>query len=539
MSELTISVGAPAPVRAYPESQLPGQAAHALRELARSPIAAIVSLLLPLIFLLVKALTAGAYHGGAEQVIHHLAATAAVFATIMASFVILAHSVAIARERGILKRLRGTPVQASAYLGGKVISHGLMSILGTAVMLAFAVMAFGLELSIWSLAATLIVLTAGIASLASLGVAVALLLSSAQAVLGATMGAFILVGFVSDLFFEGVHLPFALSMLGWALPLRHLVALLGQVLAPGAGLTGMLLVHLAVLVAWTALAANVTARYFGREIRASQRGGMKGSGSPSSSLLRWWQYGDSSVVGVVWGQMRHANTSIWRAPVFAAFVVGFPVVFVALLPLVTGNPIIEGFSFARHMVTSMPVFAVALVAFVALAESLATARDKGVLKRLRGTPLPTWAFISGRTLSVYWMAVVTATIVFGAGWLVHGVSIPLSALPAVLVVLLVGTGTMAALAFAVASLVRDSGAVSAVTLATLLPLKFVSDVFPVGGALPPLVNAIGWVFPLKHMVHAMRTAMETGLFALGHLSVALLWALAAVLVATWRFRWAP
>lgn len=115
MSELTISVSSEAPVRLSPKRLLPGQAAHALRELARSPIAAIVSLVLPLIFLLIKTLTAGAFHGGAEQVIHHLAATAAVFATIMASFVILAHSVALARERGILVEL------AASLLGQRIL----------------------------------------------------------------------------------------------------------------------------------------------------------------------------------------------------------------------------------------------------------------------------------------------------------------------------------------------------------------------------------------------------------------------------------
>ena len=80
-----------------------------------------------------------------------------------------------------------------------------------------------------------------------------------------------------------------------------------------------------------------------------------------------------------------------------------------------------------------------------------------------------------------------------------------------------------------------------ITTVALLPLAFVSDIFVIGAQFPPVLEAVSWVFPLRHASAAMSAALApeltgTGL-ALDHLGVLLLWTAGGALVLARRFRW--
>ena len=91
--------------------------------------------------------------------------------------------------------------------------------------------------------------------------------------------------------------------------------------------------------------------------------------------------------------------------------------------------------------------------------------------------------------------------------------------------------------------VGSAQALTGVTLGTLLPLAFVSDIFVIGANFPPVLEAISWFFPLRHASAAMSQALAPEItgsgLALGHLAVLLVWTLAGVLVLLWRFGWEP
>jgi hypothetical protein len=57
--------------------------------------------------------------------------------------------------------------------------------------------------------------------------------------------------------------------------------------------------------------------------------------------------------------------------------------------------------------------------------------------------------------------------------------------------------------------------------------------------MPGPLATLGWIFPLKHLMHAVDGAMATGSVALGHLAFVALWAVAGTVVALRWFRWAP
>lgn len=109
------------------------------------------------------------------------------------------------------------------------------------------------------------------------------------------------------------------------------------------------------------------------------------------------------------------------------------------------------------------------------------------------------------------------------------------------VAFLLGVACFAALGMAVLTLVRGAQAVIAVTLGTLLPLCFISDVFVVGVPMPQPLAAIADVLPLRHTVHALRAALDPALsgtgFAWADLGVLAAWTTVAMLVArrlSWR-----
>jgi hypothetical protein len=115
------------------------------------------------------------------------------------------------------------------------------------------------------------------------------------------------------------------------------------------------------------------------------------------------------------------------------------------------------------------------------------------------------------------------------------VRVDLVRLPAVLLAVLLGGSCFAALGLAVVAVLRSATSVIAVTLGTLLPLSFVSEVFVVGdAAMPPWLSAVADVFPLRHLMEALLTATRPDAigagFAWAHLAVVAAWTVAAVIV---------
>ena len=142
-----------------------------------------------------------------------------------------------------------------------------------------------------------------------------------------------------------------------------------------------------------------------------------------------------------------------------------------------------------------------------LAISTAIARDEGILKRVRGTPLPPWCYIAGRVGSAVYMAVISVVIMLLAGVVFYGLQIYGAAVPALVITFLVGVATFATLGLLIAGLSPSSDATPAITNATLLPLAFFSDIFIVTNeATPGWIVRVADIFPLRHFATAFVDA---------------------------------
>jgi ABC-2 type transport system permease protein len=523
------------------------QTGYAHRDFWRNPVLAFVTLGFPLAFLIMiglASLEAPPDPVTGAGAIQSMAPIAAVFATVMAAYVMLPFGISRARELGVLKRLRGTPLPLPAYLAGRLLVALWVALLGTGLMLVSAVAVFDLVIPWQQVPAMVLTFVVGVLCFAALGVAAAALLPSSPAVLAFTMGSFLIVAFGSGVFAPDLALPRPLDVGSWFLPLRHFseafIATF-QLTANGAGVAWD---HLAVLAGWTVLGAAIGLRWLWSEPAIPDRPARDPEPTTAASTVRDAVAAGPTPAGdrpgflaLMWPQLRYANHQVWREPSSVFFAVLFPALFVVVVPYAFGSPVIDGVEFARLVTPSMAVFGAVVTAYVNMPEQLALARERGVLKRLRGTPLPAAAYLTGRLGSTLWVGGLAVVCAYLAGGLVHGAGMPVASIAPTVVVFLVGIPALAALGFAIVALVPQAKMVPAVALGTFLPLAFISGMFAFGFDLPDGLATIGWIFPFKHLVHANEAAYTTATIAPGHLGVVALWGAAAAAIAAWRFRW--
>ena len=126
-----------------------------------------------------------------------------------------------------------------------------------------------------------------------------------------------------------------------------------------------------------------------------------------------------------------------------------------------------GGALAQFYAPALAVYAAAASAFVNLAISTALARDEGILKRVRGTPLPPWIYMAGRVCSSTWVAFLAIAVMIGAGAAFFEVERFGRTALAALITLIAGLAALSALGLMVAAIVPNGDATPAVTDPTL------------------------------------------------------------------------
>jgi ABC-type multidrug transport system permease subunit len=524
-----------APTRAEQAGVLPALTGHAVRSFVRNPVAAFFSLAFPLTFLVIVASMAG------REVAQFLVAPFAVFGVAQASFTLLAVDAAVLRESGVLLRLRAAPVPAwtvlAARIGASIVASGLSVVLLTAV----GALVYGVEI-IWpKVPAMLVTLLLGIACCAALGLALAAVTRTVASAQALAQGVLIPLAFISEVFIVGADLPRWLSSIGSLLPLKHFAQAMAETFRSGGG-SGFSPGHLLVLVAWTVAGVFVALQRFSWQPRgaAGPRIASQGPGAAPARLSAPQapaRRHDSSVV-LLTGQIRYALLGLRRDALAVFFSVVFPALLLALFPTVFGDGQVHGLRMAQYLFAGMLAYTVAVTAFVDLPEGVAGARSAGVLKRLRGTPLPMRWYVAGRVSAALLTALLSGIVLAAVGIGFLGVRVDPFQLPALLLTMMLGSMCFAALGLMVAALLPSARSLVAVTLGTLLPLCFVSEIFVVGGRpLPAWLTTVAEVFPLRHLLQAVLAATrpEGAGVAAAHLAVLAGWTVLALLV-TWRHR---
>jgi len=235
----------------------------------RNPASAFFTFAFPLMFLVIFTALLGNGHvllAGREisQSTYYVAAMAA-FSVITACYTNIAISVSFQRDLGILKRTRGTPLPAAAYLTGRVIHAMIVAIILVALCSAFGRAFYHADVpSGVTLAKFFVILLVGAASFAALGLAVTSVIPNADASPAVVNATILPLLFLSGIFIPlGDNSPAWIRWVGRIFPVRHFAD------GMSAGFLGLTFKWSDVLIvaAWGLAGLILAARFFSWEPR--------------------------------------------------------------------------------------------------------------------------------------------------------------------------------------------------------------------------------------------------------------------------------
>jgi ABC-2 type transport system permease protein len=218
--------------------------------------------------------------------------------------------------------------------------------------------------------------------------------------------------------------------------------------------------------------------------------------------------GDLALTG--W-QVAYEQRAFWRNRTRAFFSFGMPIMLLLLFGSLNSGGRIQELGNIPYVVFFLPgilAYGIIITQFVNMAGGLAIQRDNGLLKRMRGTPLPGWAYVGGRVGSTATISVVMAAVMLILGRVFYDVHLRAEALPAVVLAVLLGAATFAALGMAAVGMIPNAEAAAVVANVLILPLSFISGIwYPINGA-PQWVTDVAKVFPVEHLANCLHVAFD-------------------------------
>jgi ABC-2 type transport system permease protein len=232
--------------------------------------------------------------------------------------------------------------------------------------------------------------------------------------------------------------------------------------------------------------------------------------------------------------------SFWRSAEYALFTFALPLALLLLIGATTAGGDLPGTHIAGQMifVPSIIAFGVIVAAYVNLGAKLATLRHDGVLKRIRTTPLPAGAYLSGvlGSTAATTLAITASVIAIGA-LAFRAVPRP-AGLPELAGGLALGVLCFGALGLALSVVARSAESASPIANFSYLPLAIMSGIFDPTFAIPHWLSVIVGFFPVRALAQILQQSYTPVAHApVSDMFVLLAWAAAGCAFTAWRFRW--
>ena len=231
---------------------------------------AFFSVVFPLLFLVLFNAINGGHHieemGGISYATWFVPGILA-YGLIMATFTNLAVSTAIARDTGVLKRIRGTSLPAWVYIGGRIGSALITTVVLVVTTLALGVFAYGVTIrtsTVVALAATLVM---GSVCFTVLGLAATAIIPNADAAPAIVNVLILPLTFISGIWMVLANAPGWLDVTAEIFPVHALAHGLQHAFDPATVGNGVDWSDLLVLAIWTAVGLRVCQRWFRWESR--------------------------------------------------------------------------------------------------------------------------------------------------------------------------------------------------------------------------------------------------------------------------------
>jgi ABC-2 type transport system permease protein len=242
-----------------------------------------------------------------------------------------------------------------------------------------------------------------------------------------------------------------------------------------------------------------------------------------------------STLALAWRQYRLERRLFWRNPSAAFFNFLLPLLFLGFF-----GAILHGNQHDLNVIVpGIAGMAVLATTFSALAFNLTFLRETGVLKRMRGLPLPSGAYLSGIAANAVTNTFLQLVIIVVAGKVLFGVNGLRNPLE---LVVFAGLGVVcfASLGVAFSHVIPNFDSAPAYVNAVFLPVIFISGVFYDVKNVPAFLRDIAEALPLKHLIDGLQGAMVTGKGIGAHtssLAVLAIWAAVGIFFAIRGFSW--
>ena len=245
-----------------------------------------------------------------------------------------------------------------------------------------------------------------------------------------------------------------------------------------------------------------------------------------------------STAALTMRQVRYNNKAFWRNPAAAFFTFAFPLMFLVIFNALFGD--------AEFFVPGIAAFGILSASYSNLAMSMTFLREEGVLKRVRGTPLPPGSFLVARVVHAIFLAYILVAIMAIFGAVFYDVALPTDTLPAFILAIGVEAACFCALGLAVTALIPNTDAAPAIVNALVIPTAFISDVWAPYDNAPAWLQAVADFLPLKHAVDAIKCGFNPGdpicdgsAYQWFDLGIVVAWGVFGLIAAILRFRWEP
>ena len=229
----------------------------------------------------------------------------------------------------------------------------------------------------------------------------------------------------------------------------------------------------------------------------------------------------------------------FREPVGIFFTLAFPLLLLAIFGSVFGNDsetFLSGFGQIDLSMAGYMAMIIGTIGMLGLPITLSNYREKGILRRLRATPLQSGTILWSQVIVQVFMAGLGILLLVGMGRLFFGLRMPegnLMLIPAIIL----SAFSFFAIGFALAGVMPTARTAQAVGMALFYPMLFLSGAAMPRFIMPESIQHIAEFMPLTQVVILLEDLWLDGTWNMTALLAITAVLILGLLVSRLSFRW--
>jgi ABC-2 type transport system permease protein len=195
-----------------------------------------------------------------------------------------------------------------------------------------------------------------------------------------------------------------------------------------------------------------------------------------------------------------------REPFATFFTLAFPVMMLFLFGSIYGNkptPFFGGLGSVDVSVPAYTAMIIASVGIVTITITLASYREKGVLRRLRATPLRPQAILITHVFVIFLMTIIGMTILIISGKWIYNLRFNGDVF-SMLLAFTLSCLSIFSLGFFLAGILSNARTAQIVSMVIFYPMIFLSGATIPKEILPKTIQEYSQILPLTHVVNLLR-----------------------------------